>query len=72
MTCEIVPSLHTFERLEERGISPDEVKLAVLQGSKDRKSKNAYLGTYGNCTVKVVEAPCTLYVVTCMFRSDRK
>lgn len=70
MTCEIVPTLHAFERLEERGISPEELKLAVLNGSKKRRSQNEYIGTYGACTVKVIEAPCTLYVITPMIRSD--
>ncbi len=71
MTCEIVPRLHVFEQLEERGISSEEMKKAVLMGSKDRKSENEYIGTYGICSVKVVEAPCTLYVITPMIREVR-
>jgi hypothetical protein len=66
VTCEIVPRVHAFEQLEARGFSPEEVRRAVLAGSKERKSENEYLGTYGVCKVKVVEAPCTLYVITVM------
>jgi len=47
MTCEIVPVVHAFERLEERGISPEEMKMAVLMGSKERKTENEYIGTFG-------------------------
>jgi hypothetical protein len=72
VTCEIVPTLHAFEQLEERGISPEEVKLAVLKGSKERKGQNQYLGTYGICTVKVIETACTLYVITPMIRSEKE
>jgi hypothetical protein len=50
--------------MEERGISPDELRKAIQIGSKDRKSSDEYIGTYGACTVKVKEAPCTLYVIT--------
>lgn len=68
LTCEIVPVLHAFESAEERGISPDEMKKAVLMGSKERKSKNKYIGTYGACRVPVIETPCRLYVMTVMIR----
>ena len=66
LVCEIVPRTHAFEMLEERGISPDEMISAVLKGSKDRKSDNEYIGIHGVCKVKVVEQPCTLYVITVM------
>jgi hypothetical protein len=71
LTCEIVPTSHAFERLEARGFSPDELRKAVLMGAKERKSISEYIGTYGVCKVKVVEAPCTLYVITVMTESQK-
>jgi len=71
MTCEIVPKIHAFEQLEARGFSPEELRKAVIMGSKDRKGPNEYLGTYGVCKVKVIEAPCTLYVITVMTDTDK-
>ena len=50
--------------MEARGISPDELRKAVIMGSKDRKGYNEYIGTCGVVQCKVKEAPCTLYVVT--------
>jgi hypothetical protein len=70
VSCEIVPTSHAFEQLEARGFSPEELRKAVLMGSKERKSDNEYLGTYGGCKVKVLEAPCTLYVITVMVESQ--
>ncbi len=70
MACEIVPTSHAFEQLEARGFSPEELRNAVLMGSKERKSHTEYIGTYGVCKVKVVEAPCTLYVITVMTESQ--
>ena len=69
MTCELVPTSHAFEQLEARGFSPEELRKAVLMGSKDRKSPSEYIGKHGACMVKVVEKPCTLFIITVMTES---
>ncbi len=67
--CEVVPSVHAFERMEERGLSYEEMLAAVLKGSKERKEDDEYLGTHGVCKVKVIERPCMLIVATVMIES---
>ena len=66
MVCEVVPLLHAFERMEERGISYEEMLAAVIKGSKERKNTDEYVGICGPCVVKVVERPCKLIVKTVM------
>ena len=64
MNCELAPSTHMIDRMNERGISSKEVKKAILKGQKSHRKDCCKIAKFNLLEVIYREQPCHYFGIT--------